>query len=195
MPYLMMAFTDAQCQAMLALARQSLLEACAQPPTTPVCPDWLQAPGACFVTLTEHRSGALRGCIGSLEPYRALGADLIDNARQAAFADPRFEPVRARELPALDIAVAILTPAEPLAVASEAALLAALAPGRDGVIVEYGDRRATYLPSVWEQLPEAPAFTAALRRKAGLAPQFWDPELRWYRYQTQGAKGRLVVYP
>ncbi len=185
-------YTLEQRQAMLALARQSLLGAFKTPPVTPDYPDWLQAPGACFVTLTQQ-GGELRGCIGSLEPRRALGADLIANARMAAFSDPRFPPVTGAELARLNIAVSILTPAEPIAVSSEAELLAALRPGVDGVIVELDGQRATFLPSVWQQLPQPVEFVAALKRKAGLSAHLWSERMRWQRYTTVGASGALVA--
>lgn len=183
-------FSAAQCRAMLALARASLLGAFKQPEKTPEAPDWLQAAGACFVTLSE-KNGALRGCIGSLEPYRSLGVDLIANARLAAFSDPRFAPVSEQELAGLRIAISVLTPAESISSDSEQVLLAQLRPGIDGLIVELDGRKATFLPSVWQQLPEPAQFVAALKRKAGLSAHLWSPRMRWQRYTTVGAEGDL----
>lgn len=143
----------------------------------------LQAPGATFVTLT--RDGRLRGCIGSLEAWRPLAADVRENACAAAFRDPRFPPLSADELLQTRVEVSLLTPATPLAFSSEAEALAQLQPGLDGVILECAGRRATFLPQVWEQLPEPRHFLARLKEKAGLAPDFWDPDLRLSVYRVE----------
>ncbi|MBV1786561.1 AmmeMemoRadiSam system protein A [Marinobacterium sp. D7] len=183
-------FTEDQLRQMLALSRESLLSAfelCDKPQV----PGWLEAPGSCFVTLTSH--GRLRGCIGTLEPVRSLGRDLIENARNAAFSDPRFSPLERNELGDIELEVSVLTPALQINVDTEAELLAELRPGVDGVIVEEEGCRATFLPTVWEQLPEPQEFIAALRSKAGLSPFAWSDRMRWYRYETQHAKGRLLV--
>jgi uncharacterized protein len=141
----------------------------------------LRAPGASFVTLTQ--AGRLRGCIGSLEAWRPLADDVCANAVAAAFADPRFAPLAAEELPATRVEVSLLTPAEPIVFAGEDELLASLRPGVDGVILECGGRRATFLPQVWQQLPEPRQFLAQLKRKAGLAPDFrCDPPVKLWRY-------------
>ena len=142
----------------------------------------LDEPGACFVTLT--RDGALRGCIGSLQPHRALGDDVRANAVAAALRDPRFAPLPVRELDAILIEVSVLGPSEPLAADSEAQALRLLRPFEDGVILSWRERRATFLPQVWEVLPQAPDFLRELRRKAGLAADFWSPELRLSRYRV-----------
>ena len=137
-----------------------------------VNPEILQKQGACFVTLT--RNGTLRGCIGSLEAHRPIGDDLRGNALAAALRDPRFPPLTAAELPQIEIEVSILGEAQPLAFASEAEALAQLRPGIDGVILSAGGRRATFLPQVWEQLPE-PADQRALEELVGeLASQPLD---------------------
>lgn len=145
--------------------------------------DWLAQPGAVFVTLT--RRGELRGCIGSLEARRPLREDVEANARAAAFADPRFPPLTREELDQVRVEVSLLTPAEPLSFTSEADALGRLRPGRDGVILEYGPRQATFLPQVWAQLPEPSAFLAHLKRKAGLDPTFWDDGIRLFRYRVE----------
>jgi len=172
---------------LLALARAaiahklSLVGADPLPPGRPV-PDWLGVPGATFVTLTQH--GQLRGCIGSLEAHRTLLDDVGANARAAAFGDPRFPPLSAEELAHTRVEVSILTPAEPMNFRDEADCLAQLRPGVDGVILEHGWHRATFLPQVWEQLPEPRQFMANLKRKAGLATDFWAPDLRVSRYRV-----------
>jgi len=142
----------------------------------------LAAPGAAFVTL--ERRGELRGCIGSLEPRRPLAQDVCDNACAAAFRDPRFEPLGRAELADLEIHLSVLGPLEPFPVASEAEALAALEPGVDGLVLEEGWHRATFLPAVWENLPDPRDFLAHLKRKAGLAPGHWSSDLRLFRYRV-----------
>jgi hypothetical protein len=147
---------------------------------------WLNEPGAVFVTLTQH--GELRGCIGSLEAQRALIDDLQANARAAAFKDPRFPPLSREEFASTRVEVSLLSPAQPMRFSSEADALAQLRPGIDGVILEHGWHRATFLPQVWEQLPEPRQFMANLKRKAGLGADFWADDLRLSRYQVEKFK-------
>jgi len=143
----------------------------------------LGAPGASFVTL--RRAGALRGCIGSLEPTRPLVADVAQNAFAAAFRDPRFPPLAAGELTGLDFHLSLLGPAEPMRFASEAELSAQLRPGVDGVVLREGARRGTFLPQVWEQIPEPARFLAELKRKAGLPPGHWSERIEVARYTVE----------
>jgi len=143
----------------------------------------LQKRRAAFVTLNER--GQLRGCIGSLEAYRPLVADVAENAFNAAFRDPRFPPVTPREFPDLRIHISVLSEPEPLAFRDEAELLASLRPGIDGLILEDRGLRGTFLPSVWEQLPDKREFLAHLKLKAGLPPDHWSPTLRVWRYTTE----------
>ena len=143
----------------------------------------LQAQRASFVTL--HLDRELRGCIGHLEAVEPLVADVADNAFSAAFKDPRFPAVRETELAGLHIHVSVLTPAEPMEFTSEADLLRQLRPGVDGLILEDGWARGTFLPSVWESLPEPREFLAHLKRKAGLPMSHWSDRLRIYRYTTE----------
>jgi hypothetical protein len=146
-------------------------------------PPELRAPGASFVTL--HRRGALRGCIGSLEPHRPLAEDVAGNARAAAFDDPRFSPVARDEVPELDLEISVLSPLSPLPAASEAELLAALRPRVDGLVLVDGRHRATFLPAVWQQLPEPRQFLAHLKHKAGLPTDYWSPTLHFLRYTVE----------
>jgi AmmeMemoRadiSam system protein B/AmmeMemoRadiSam system protein A len=141
---------------------------------------WLAEPGASFVTLTLQ--GELRGCIGTLEAHRPLGLDVRENALAAAFRDPRFMPLTREEFDDIRVEVSVLSPSEAMAVASEAHALAALRPGIDGVVFEYGHYRSTFLPQVWEQLPEPAEFLAHLKRKAGLSMDFWSDSVRLSRY-------------
>ncbi len=172
---------------MLALARDSIRHGLAtgrplEVDVTAFDPE-LRKPGASFVTLDAH--GRLRGCIGSLEAYRPLVVDVADNAFNAAFRDPRFPPVREDEFEDLRIHVSVLSPPEPLQFRDEADLLAQLRPGVDGLILEDRGRRGTFLPSVWEPLPDRREFLAHLKLKAGLPPDHWSPTLRVWRYTTE----------
>lgn len=139
--------------------------------------------GATFVTLTQQ--GELRGCIGSLEAYRALADDVAQNALAAAFRDPRFAPLTSGELVRTRVEVSLLAAAQAIAFADEADAIARLRPGIDGVILSHGARRATFLPQVWETLPEPPTFLARLKQKAGLPADFWDAAIRLERYSVQ----------
>ena len=166
---------------LLAIARSAIELPSA--PSRPWTEDWLRAPGASFVTL--RRDGDLRGCIGSVEARRGLGDDVTHNARAAAYRDPRFHPVTREELARLDVEVSILSPRTPLDAASEAEALAKLRPGVDGIYFEFHDLASTFLPQVWESLPEPATFLAELRRKAGLPPNFWHADVRLSRYTVE----------
>ncbi len=144
---------------------------------------FLQRPGATFVTLRS--GGELRGCIGSLQARRPLGADVRANAVAAAFDDPRFAPLRAREYAGIDVEVSLLSAASPLPVASEDELHSQLRAGIDGLILELGRRRSTFLPQVWEMLPGAREFVDELKRKAGLPRHYWSDGLRFSRYTVE----------
>lgn len=171
---------------LLAIARAAIARALGLPAAEPAAPAWLDTPGASFVTLTRH--GELRGCIGSLEAWRPLGEDVAANARAAAFNDPRFPPLTAAEFPDTRIEVSLLSRPEPMHFVNEASALAQLRPEIDGVILEYGRHRATFLPQVWEQLPLPRQFLAQLKLKAGLPPDFWSDELRLSRYTVEKFK-------
>ncbi|OHC67221.1 MAG: AMMECR1 domain-containing protein [Rhodocyclales bacterium GWA2_65_20] len=166
--------------ALLVRARNAIAAEFGEAPQPEPAQPRLDEPGATFVTLTQH--GELRGCIGSLEAWRPLDTDIRANARAAAFRDPRFPPLAREELPATCVEVSLLTPAEPIAFADEADALRQLRPGIDGVIFECGGRRATFLPQVWESLPEPNLFLAHLKRKAGFAPDFWADGVKLHRY-------------
>jgi AmmeMemoRadiSam system protein A len=142
----------------------------------------LRALGASFVTL--ECAGALRGCIGTLEPVRPLYRDVVRNAVRASN-DPRLPAVTAAEWPALAVKVSVLSCAEPLLVSGPADLLAALRPGVDGLILTDGRRRATFLPTVWGKLPDPRRFLAALLDKGGWPPGAWPPGLTAQRYTAQ----------
>ncbi len=169
-----------QGQMLLAIARGAIAKQL-RVPTSPIEEtEWLDEPGATFVTLTC--AGALRGCIGSLVAERALRADVESNALAAAFSDPRFQPVSAREYREIEVEVSLLSPMQPVTVENEIHALSLLRPGVDGVLLECGRWHGTFLPQVWEQLPEPHAFLAHLKQKAGLPADFWSEEVRLSRY-------------
>lgn len=167
-------------QTLLPIARASIARTLGHDHPANETAPWLCEPGACFVTLTQQ--GELRGCIGSLEARRPLLADIKANAVAAAFQDPRFAPLADHELIHTEIEVSLLSTMRALTFASEAEALAQLRPGIDGVVLEFGARRSTFLPQVWEQVPDADTFMAHLKRKAGLPVSFWHQEVRLQRY-------------
>ena len=172
--------------ALLRVARESIRHGFTGDGTVPeagVDDPVLREPRATFVTLKLDQR--LRGCIGVLEPARPLLLDVVHHARAAAFRDPRFPPLDRAELEPLHIEISVLAPAEPLQAADRGALLRALVPGRDGLILREGRHHATFLPAVWESLPEPSLFLAELLRKAGLAPDHWSDALRFSRYTTE----------
>ena len=143
----------------------------------------LRATRACFVTLKRH--ARLRGCIGHLQAIQPLVRDVAENAFKAAFRDPRFPPLSRVELAGLDLHISILTPAEPMTFRSQRDLLTQIRPGIDGLILEEGTHRGTFLPSVWESLPQPETFLRELLQKAGLRPDYWSDGIRVYRYATE----------
>lgn len=149
-----------------------------------VAPDaaWLRQNGATFVTLT--RDGRLRGCIGSLEAVRPFGVDVAENALGAAFRDPRFPRLTAEEWPGCRVEVSLLSAPKRIEFADERDLLAQLEPGVDGVILECDNRRATFLPQVWESLPDKRAFLGELLKKAGLPADTRLTRCRISRYRV-----------
>ena len=188
---------DALGRALLALARNAIGERFGRPPHPVEALPRLDERGAVFVTLSKD--GALRGCIGSLEAQRSLREDVAANAVAAAFGDPRFPPLSAEEFEGTEgidgaervrIEVSLLGSAEPIDAAGgkgidEAAALARLRPRVDGVILSHDGRRATFLPQVWETLPDPERFMAQLKIKAGLPPDFWDERIRLARYEVR----------
>ena len=143
-------------------------------------PSVLTQYGASFVTL--KRNGQLRGCIGSVYPTKPLILDLIDNAKNAAFQDPRFEPLSPDELANLDVSISILSSIERIIFKDERDLLSKIYP--HGVIISDRDRRAVYLPVVWEQLPERDVFLNSLKEKAGLPPNYFSKSLEAYKFDA-----------
>jgi AmmeMemoRadiSam system protein B/AmmeMemoRadiSam system protein A len=152
---------------LLAIAREEIEHALLQNPKRQKDAPWLRQAGATFVTLTK--AGVLRGCIGSLEAARPLGLDAAENALGAAFRDPRFPAMTAGEWPECRVEVSLLSTPKPIRFADEADLLAQIQAGEDGLILECDGRRATFLPQVWEGLPEKARFLEELMKKAGVS--------------------------
>ena len=169
---------------LIAIARGAIahqLGAHSEAPATDMQP-WLRQAGATFVTLVLD--GKLRGCIGSLAAHRPLGEDVAENARRAAFQDPRFAKLTPAEWPRCGVEVSLLSAAKRLSFADEADLLAQLSRGEDGLILECEGRRATYLPQVWETIPEPREFVQSLRRKAGVPAETPLARCRIWRYRV-----------
>jgi uncharacterized protein len=143
----------------------------------------LQQTGASFVTIKV--ADELRGCIGSIEPRRVLVVDVVKNAHAAAFSDPRFPALTMEEFEQLHAHISVLGPCESIAFTCEEDLLRQLRPGIDGVILEEGACRATYLPSVWKALPDRREFLTQLKLKAGLQKDYWSASVTVKRYTTE----------
>lgn len=172
---------------LVRIARESIAHGLAHSRSLPVEPRKFNGPlqrvRASFVTLLQH--GILRGCIGHLEATHALVADVAENAYSAAFTDPRFPPVSRSELDTLDMHISVLGPPEALPFESEADLIRQLRPGKDGLILTEGRLRGTFLPTVWESLPEPSDFLRELKLKAGLSGAYWSDTLTVHRYTTE----------
>ena len=161
-------------QALVTLARSAITAELDQNVVVqrpPVLSDALEEKRGCFVTL--HKKGQLRGCIGTIEPVRSLVENVEENARNAAFKDPRFPVLAAKELPEIDLEVSVLTVPEILAYKDPAELLQKLIPGTHGVILTRDWHSATFLPQVWDQLPDPQTFLSHLCRKAGMDGNCW----------------------
>jgi len=175
-------------QTLLTVARERISSTLTgTPPSFPPRRAELEVAGGAFVTL-HALSGTvrrLRGCIGHIESTRPVYDTVNDAAYAAAFRDPRFSPLSGSELDGLEVHISILTPAEAMEFDSEADLLQQIRPGEDGLILEDGYARGTFLPSVWEQLPRVEDFWLHLKSKAGLPPDHWSDSLRVARYRTE----------
>jgi len=173
---------------LLKLAREGLEFGVRGEPLPPLTseevPAKLLEPGATFVTLTKH--GLLRGCIGTLEPYRSLADDARQHAVAAALNDFRFPRVEAAELDEIKIEVSRLTAPQPIEYDGPDDLLTKIQPGVDGLVIRDGARRATFLPQVWEKLPDPDDFLNQLCRKMGRKPELWKKSpLEIEKYQVE----------
>lgn len=180
-------YTAAQKREMLEHARSSIArELGYHIAHAPVDADWKKEERAAFVTL--YYQGELRGCIGSLTAYQALWSELEHNAKAAAFDDPRFLPMSRTEFADIDVQISILTPTQSITVTSRDDLLTTLRPHIDGLLLEDGEHRATFLPQVWGQLSDPAQFLSHLLRKAGLAGDYWSDTMRCSIYQVLEVK-------
>lgn len=181
-----MEFTDSEKQRLLKLARQSIEHGLEKGKALKVkddeWPDSVKVEAACFVTLNINSQ--LRGCIGHLSAIQSLVDDVAENAYSAAFRDPRFQPLTADELDDIHIDISVLTPPEKMSFSDEEDLLSQIEPGEDGLILKDGFRQGTFLPSVWEQLPDKNDFWTHLKLKAGLAPDHWSDTVEVSRYRA-----------
>ena len=134
----------------------------------------LRQDGVSFVTLTIDEQ--LRGCIGALEAYQPLVLDVQEHAAAAASEDYRFSRVRPEEVPLLEIEISRLTPTQTLQYENWQDLIAKLRPGLDGVLIRDGRRRATFLPQVWEKLPDPQNFLSHLCVKMGAPENYWQTQ-------------------
>jgi MEMO1 family protein len=170
-------------RALLAIARGSIENSLSGSEKKPLPKTlWLEQAGATFITLTKN--GELRGCIGSLEAVRPLGIDAAENAVGAAFRDPRFPAMTAEEWLQCSVEVSLLGAAKPIRFADEADLLSQIRAGEDGLILEREGRRATFLPQVWEGLPQKELFLRELVKKAGLPADTRLARCKVYRYRV-----------
>ncbi|MDP6174127.1 MAG: AmmeMemoRadiSam system protein B, partial [Rhodospirillales bacterium] len=153
------------------------------------------ANGASFVTI--DKDGQLRGCIGSISAHRPLVVDVAENAFRAAFKDTRFKPVEAREIQEhnMSLTVSVLSPQAPMQFSGEADLVSQLRPEVDGVILQEGQQRGVFLPTVWESLPEPVNFLRNLKRKAGLPEDYWSDTLKAWRYVTETVSSESLPDP
>ena len=185
-----MRYTREEQQILLKLAKDSISYGLSHHKIMPVdlqqFPTNLQANAACFVTLKLN--GELKGCIGSLVAHRPLVQDIIHNSYAAAFEDSRFMPVTSEELSFLNIHISILCRSEPIFFTSQQDLIKQLRPGIDGLILSDIGYRGTFLPSVWEELPEPEIFLRHLKLKAGLPSNHWSKTLKIERYTVDDVR-------
>ena len=176
-------------ETIIALAKAAILVALNQPEDFNLTQarnnfPQLNENGAVFVTLRTLPNYQLRGCIGSLTAYRPLYKEIIFNAQAAAMKDPRFSPLKQEELPTIKLEVSLLSEPKDVNYSSVADLQTKIKPLHDGVVLQLGKHRATYLPSVWEELPKFNDFFNALCLKAGLAENCLDQHPTLLTYQA-----------
>ncbi len=185
----MSAYTKSEQEQLLHIARETLVAITHQKPPPNIdlvqLSPALRAERACFVTLRHRYTDALRGCTGTLVARSPLAQEVVITTRQTAFNDHRFAPVQAAEVPDLHIEISVLTPMEPLDYSDANDLVRKLRPGIDGVTLEYGQRRATFLPQVWERVTEPTTFLNMLSNKMGLEASAWrQVKMRVSTYQS-----------
>lgn len=176
-------YGEAHGKVLLRLARETIGAELAEN-AAPAVPDelWLREVRATFVTLMLD--GRLRGCVGSLEAQQPLGQDIVSSAKAAAFGDRRFSPLTRAEFARLDVEASLLSAPKRILFEDHADLLHQLEPGEDGLILECDGRHATFLPQVWEGLPDPEQFLAQLKQKAGLDPATRTSRCKVHRYRV-----------
>jgi hypothetical protein len=186
-----MMLTDSDKEILLEFARESIEAGLQLRTLAPLpersYPETLAEYRSAFVTLQLGQ--ALRGCCGSIEPQYPLFEEVWRSAAAAAFGDPRFPALAASEWPQTDVHVSVLEPLQPMPSTSEEEVLSWLQPNVDGVVLQLGYARATFLPSVWEQLPDKRSFLQHLKAKAGWPRDFWSPDIQAWRYGTESFQG------
>lgn len=150
----------------------------------------LREPAGVFVTLEVE--GELNGCIGTVEPVEPLAAAVPRLAWAAAFADRRLPPLTAADYPSLDIKLSLMSPLTPVPAATEDDVLAILRPGVDGLVIRHGAGNATFLPAVWDKVPDPLAFLRQLEGKAGLRPGQWPRDVQAWRYTASEHRRKVV---
>lgn len=160
---------------LVAFARQCIRQELGGPRAVPPDDGWANEPGATFVTL-RWPSGTLQGCIGNLDFDRPIAIDVAQNAVAAATRDPRAKPLILGDVDRLAVELSILSPLE--AIESEGDIRV----GVDGIVVSWRERRATFLPAMWSQLPNLETFMRELLRKAGLPREVPRHDLTLHRY-------------
>lgn len=180
-------YSDTEQQILQTIARQSIQTGLTEQHPSVITPtdysEHLQQQRATFVTLNINKQ--LRGCIGTLSPFRTLVDDIAHNAYAAAFSDPRFPALSQAEFAQLDYHLSILSDTSPIEFNSEVDLLAQIRPGIDGLVLSDNYQQGTFLPSVWEQLPTAKEFLQHLKRKAGLPADYWSDSIKVARYTVE----------
>jgi AmmeMemoRadiSam system protein A len=182
-------FSEAEKKLMLKLAHNAIahgLENHQMMPVPSISSDNLQKSKPCFITL--YLNGQLRGCIGSLKAHRPLIEDIIHHAHAAAFGDPRFFPLTKEEFENIKIHVALLSERETIQFDSEADLIRKLRPHIDGLILTENGKTGTFLPAVWESLPDPKQFLNQLKVKAGLKEDYWSNTIKVERYTAEVIK-------
>ena len=184
-----MSFTklnDNDKKTLLDIAKKSiyygLKNQCASPIDLNTYSPLLNEHGASFITLNLNHQ--LRGCIGTLEAFQPLVKDVAEHAYAAAFKDPRFSPLTEKEFESLEVHISVLTKSTAIEFTDEKDLLSKLQPGVDGLILQETFHKATFLPSVWEQLSTPKDFLDHLKIKAGLDKNYWSKNINVFRYQT-----------
>ena len=168
---------------LLGLAREVIISKFSNNKLCTSHPPVMDELGACFVTLKIN--GNLRGCIGSIIAHQPFIKDFVQNALNAAFKDPRFNPLTRDEADEISIDVSILSDPKPMTFADEQDLINQMVPGEDGIIIRDNGMQAVYLPCVWEEIPDKVMFLQSLKMKAGMLPNHFSKTFQAFRFRTE----------